>query len=72
VKLFGSYAEGNPTAKSDVDLLVEFKKPVGYFTVFGFQLGLEKILKKKVEVVIAPLMVDSFLEITSEVPIYDR
>ena len=29
IALFGSYAKGNATRKSDVDLLVEFSRPIG-------------------------------------------
>ena len=29
--LFGSYARGEQTKKSDVDFLVEFNKPIGFF-----------------------------------------
>ena len=29
IGLFGSYAKGNPTKDSDIDILVEFEKPIG-------------------------------------------
>jgi predicted nucleotidyltransferase len=32
--LFGSVARDEATTSSDVDLLVEFNKPVGYFGLF--------------------------------------
>jgi Predicted nucleotidyltransferases len=42
--LFGSVARGEATATSDVDLLVEFNRPVGYFGLFALQDSLEKLL----------------------------
>ncbi len=48
VGIFGSYAHGTSTKKSDVDILVEFSQPIG----LGFirlQNYLEKKLKKKVD-----------------------
>ena len=35
--LFGSVARDEATSKSDVDLLVEFNRPVGYFGLFALQ-----------------------------------
>jgi predicted nucleotidyltransferase len=42
--LFGSVARDEATLTSDVDLLVEFDRPVGYFGLFALQNHLEKIL----------------------------
>ena len=42
--LFGSVARDEATTASDVDLLVEFNRPVGYFGLFAFQDYLEKLL----------------------------
>ena len=42
--LFGSVARDEATATSDVDLLVEFNRPVGYFGLFALQEYLEKLL----------------------------
>jgi predicted nucleotidyltransferase len=36
--LFGSVARDQATSASDVDLLVEFDRPVGYFGLFALQL----------------------------------
>ena len=44
VILFGSHAWGTPNEDSDVDLLVEFNRPVGYFGLFALQDYLEKLL----------------------------
>ena len=42
--LFGSVARDEATPASDVDLLVEFNCPVGYFGLFALQDYLEKLL----------------------------
>jgi uncharacterized protein len=44
LQLFGSVARNKATASSDVDLLVEFDRPVGYFGLFALQDYLENIL----------------------------
>ena len=42
--LFGSVARNEATSASDVDLLVEFSRPVGYFGLFALQDYLEILL----------------------------
>ena len=42
--LFGSVARDEANANSDVDLLVEFNRPVGYFGLFALQDYLEQLL----------------------------
>ena len=42
--LFGSVARNEATPASDVDLLVEFSRPVGYFGLFALQDYLENLL----------------------------
>lgn len=42
--LFGSVARDEATPASDVDLLVEFNRPVGYFGLFALQDYLERLL----------------------------
>jgi len=42
--MFGSVARNEATQTSDVDLLVEFNRPVGYFGLFALQDYLEKLL----------------------------
>jgi predicted nucleotidyltransferase len=44
LSLFGSVARNEATSASDVDLLVEFNRPVGYFGLFALQDYLEKLL----------------------------
>lgn len=44
LELFGSVARDEATPDSDVDFLVEFDRPVGYFQLFEVQYYLEDIL----------------------------
>ena len=44
LQLFGSVARDDATSTSDVDLLVEVSRPVGYFGLFALQDYLEKLL----------------------------
>ena len=52
--VFGSYARKGATRRSDVDILVELdhSEPIG-LKFFRFQLELESLLKKKVDLVSA-------------------
>ncbi len=49
--LFGSVARGEAGPDSDVDLLVDFDRPVGLFHFFRVQRRLEEILGCKVDLV---------------------
>ena len=49
ISVFGSYARGEQTAKSDLDLLVEFERTPGLFTFIGLAEHLESVLKVKVD-----------------------
>ena len=54
VYLFGSYARGDANADSDVDLIVDIddtKKRLSLFDFIKLQLGIEKALNKKVDLV---------------------
>ena len=72
VSLFGSYAQGKQTQKSDIDLLVEFKdnSKVTLFTLFDLQDELKELTGKNVDVIALPIPKDSILEIDKEIPIY--
>lgn len=50
-ELFGSYATGEATANSDVDILVEFTEPVSLLAFVGIKLALEDALQRKVDLV---------------------
>lgn len=49
VSLFGSYLHQDSTPESDVDLLVELKKNVGYFTLMAIQNLIEDNVGKSVK-----------------------
>lgn len=51
VILFGSYARGNATADSDVDLLIELEKPIGLFRRAAMLDSFEQALGKRVDCV---------------------
>ena len=44
LQLFGSVARDEASPTSDVDLLVEFNRPTGYFGLFALQDYLEELL----------------------------
>ena len=48
--LFGSYSKNEQTENSDVDIMVELKRPIGFDFVHLAE-ELEKILQKRVDVV---------------------
>lgn len=49
--IFGSFARGDSTDKSDVDLIIRLGRPMGMFAYMRFVNGLESTLKRKVDVV---------------------
>jgi predicted nucleotidyltransferase len=51
IGVFGSYVHGEQTAKSDVDVLVEFEEPVGLFEFMDLEFYLSDILGVKVDLV---------------------
>lgn len=50
IGLFGSYADETNTDKSDIDILVEFEKPIGW-KFFTLELYLERTFGCKVDLV---------------------
>jgi uncharacterized protein len=49
--LFGSYARGDNTKESDIDILVDLPRGKSLFDLAGLQIDLEEKLQKKVDVV---------------------
>ena len=49
IGVFGSWARGEQTAASDVDLLVEFAEPVGFFELLGLEEELAALLNVPVD-----------------------
>lgn len=71
VDLFGSYADGTASEKSDIDFLVEFNEaPVSLFKLCGFQAMLSDLLKIDVDVVKLPLQ-NNDLKINKTVQLYE-
>jgi predicted nucleotidyltransferase len=51
LSVFGSVARGEARPDSDVDLLVEFDKPVSLFVMFRLQRYLEELIGRPVQLV---------------------
>lgn len=51
LSLFGSFARGDEGAESDVDVLVEFERPVGLFEFVRLRRQLESLLLRPVDLV---------------------
>lgn len=49
--IFGSYARGEATPESDLDLLVEFTEPPGLFRFLELERYLSELLGERVELV---------------------
>jgi|ERR1035437_5107558 predicted nucleotidyltransferase len=49
--IFGSYLHGEQKAKSDLDLLVEFNEPIGFFDFVRLENELTRLLGIKVDLV---------------------
>ena len=70
VLYFGSYANGEATDESDLDLLVEFDKPtVSILTVIGLKQFIENELKKPVDVIHLPIPKEAIIEIGKTVSV---
>ncbi|TCO07043.1 nucleotidyltransferase family protein [Natronoflexus pectinivorans] len=50
IGLFGSYSDDSNTIDSDIDILIELEKPIGW-KFFSLELYLEKIFNKKIDLV---------------------
>ncbi len=51
LSIFGSVARNQARKNSDIDILVDFERPVGLFEFARLQLYLEKALGRKVDLV---------------------
>lgn len=51
IGLFGSYVRGEQDRASDVDILVEFSQPIGFFKFLELEEYLEAALAAKVDLV---------------------
>ena len=50
IGLFGSFSDGTFSEESDIDLLVELERPIGW-KFFSLELYLEKVFNRKVDFV---------------------
>ena len=50
IGLFGSYSDYSNTIESDIDILIELEKPIGW-KFFTLELYLEKVFNKKIDLV---------------------
>lgn len=50
IGLFGSFSDDSQNESSDIDILIEFEKPIGW-KFFSLELYLEKIFARKIDLV---------------------
>ncbi|VAW16939.1 hypothetical protein MNBD_BACTEROID05-1053 [hydrothermal vent metagenome] len=69
--VFGSYARGEQKKRSDIDILVKVERGTSLLDIAGFELDLEDIVQKKIDLLtygaIHPYVKDIILQ--DEVPI---
>lgn len=70
ITLFGSQADGTSKEDSDVDLIVEFLKPVSILTLSSMKCELEDLLKSKVDLIHGPLRETDMINVGREVVLY--
>ncbi|NPV51047.1 MAG: nucleotidyltransferase family protein [Candidatus Methanofastidiosum sp.] len=56
IGLFGSYSRDEQTEHSDIDLLVDFEKPIDYFNLFEMEDYLKEKFGIDVEIVTRPAL----------------
>jgi len=66
IGIFGSYAKGNPSIKSDIDILVEFSSTPDFFEFIELEDFLKSLIGIKVDLVtkkaLKPLIKDEILK----------
>ena len=50
IGLFGSYSEDQQSEESDIDILIELEKPIGW-KFFTLEMYLEKVFNKKIDLI---------------------
>jgi predicted nucleotidyltransferase len=70
VKLFGSYADGGATEKSDVDVIIQTIRPFTLLDLIGFQQSLSEQLNASVDVVEEGSLAKSDMMIDKTVELY--
>ena len=65
IGIFGSFSDGSYTDKSDIDILVEFNRPIGW-DFFTLEKYFEEIFERKIDMVsknaLKPQLRDSILK----------
>ena len=51
IAVFGSFARGDDTPESDIDILVDFNKRVTFLELVGIEIELSELIGKKVELI---------------------
>ncbi|MEX2681681.1 MAG: nucleotidyltransferase family protein [Candidatus Sigynarchaeota archaeon] len=62
IGIFGSRARGDSLPRSDIDILVQFKEPVGLFLFSGLKQFLESIFGLDVDLATPDALRDEFRE----------
>lgn len=70
VYLFGSRAEGNYTADSDVDLIIEFSSSISLLTISAIKIDLEEMLNLSVDIIHGPLRETALIKPGKVVKVY--
>ncbi|TVQ08545.1 MAG: nucleotidyltransferase [Bacteroidetes bacterium] len=50
IGLFGSYSDNSSSEESDIDILIELEKPIGW-KIFTLEIFLEEVFNKKIDLV---------------------
>jgi len=50
IGLFGSFSDNSNSENSDIDILVEFERPIGW-KIFTLEIYLEKVFGRKIDLV---------------------
>lgn len=61
IGVFGSFSNGNFSEDSDIDILVEFERPIGW-KFFSLEMYLEKIFNRKIDLVTKNALKDQIKE----------
>ena len=70
VTLFGSRANGTAHENSDVDLIIEFNRPVTLITIAKVTQYLEELMRTSVDVIHGPVRNTDMFSIDKEIEIY--
>lgn len=62
VTLFGSYARGEATAESDIDLMISYRVLAGAFALGGVYADLKEALGKPIDVVCEPALTADYAD----------